>query len=267
MVTTGKTFTNFNLIQPAAETWKVALWRSHSLFPVCCLVYRHGWVRREKIIFLRKAFFVQWDTMKFENILANINGFGRFQIMIIVISFIGRFTMPCHFFLNNFIAAVPSHHCNISSLDDGGSFRNLSQEKKLIISIPFEEDGTPNSCKMFAELQYHLLTNSSNITNVPTVPCRDGWIYDNTTFNSTLTSQVTFSIFLSFVTWNNVKHICSLPWAHFPFSLLYIQVGSGVWSTREKQGNCYHLLCWSDVWSRVLWNPKWQVSQFGYLTL
>lgn len=34
--------------------------------------------------------------MKFENILANINGFGRFQIMIIVISFIGRFTLPCH---------------------------------------------------------------------------------------------------------------------------------------------------------------------------
>ncbi|XP_045903521.1 solute carrier family 22 member 7-like [Micropterus dolomieu] len=127
--------------------------------------------------------------MRFENILADINGFGRFQIMIIVISFIGRFTLPCHFMLNNFIAAVPSHHCDISSLDVGGVFRNLSQAERLVVSIPLQEDGTPNSCQMFAEPQYHLLLNSSSITELPTVPCRTGWVYDNTTFKSTLTSQ------------------------------------------------------------------------------
>ncbi|XP_033479941.1 solute carrier family 22 member 7-like [Epinephelus lanceolatus] len=127
--------------------------------------------------------------MKFENILENINGFGRFQIMIIFISFIGRFTMPCHFMLNNFIAAVPSHHCDISSLDDGGLFRNLSQAERLLVSIPVQDDGTPNSCQMFAEPQYHLLLNSSNMTEVPTVPCQNGWVYDNTTFKTTLTSQ------------------------------------------------------------------------------
>uniref|UniRef100_A0A8C4DTK1 Solute carrier family 22 member 6 n=1 Tax=Dicentrarchus labrax TaxID=13489 RepID=A0A8C4DTK1_DICLA len=127
--------------------------------------------------------------MRFENVLADINGFGRFQIMIIVISFIGRFTMPCHFMLNNFIAAVPSHHCDISSLDDGGVFRNLSLTERLTVSIPVQEDGTPNSCEMFAEPQYHLLLNSSNTAEIPTVPCRTGWVYDNTTFKSTLTSQ------------------------------------------------------------------------------
>ncbi|KAF3852341.1 hypothetical protein F7725_005696 [Dissostichus mawsoni] len=128
-------------------------------------------------------------TMKFENILADIDGFGRFQIMIIVISFIGRFTLPCHFMLNNFVAAVPSHHCDISSLDDGGFFSSLSQAERLIVSIPVQEDGTPASCQMFAEPQYHLLLNSSNIIEVPTVPCQNGWVYDNTTFKSTLTSQ------------------------------------------------------------------------------
>ncbi|XP_031727259.1 solute carrier family 22 member 7-like [Anarrhichthys ocellatus] len=127
--------------------------------------------------------------MKFENILADINGFGRFQKMIIVISFIGRFTMPCHFMLNNFIAAIPSHHCDISSLDDEGFFRNLSQAERLAVSIPVEEDGSLNSCQMFAEPQYHLLINSSNMTDLPTVPCQNGWVYDNTTFKSTLTSQ------------------------------------------------------------------------------
>uniref|UniRef100_A0A8C2X5H0 Solute carrier family 22 member 7b, tandem duplicate 3 n=1 Tax=Cyclopterus lumpus TaxID=8103 RepID=A0A8C2X5H0_CYCLU len=128
-------------------------------------------------------------TMKFENILADINGFGRFQIMIIAISFIGRFTMPCHFLLNNFIAAVPSHHCDISSLDDGGFLRNLSQAERLTVSIPVKEDGSLNSCQMFAEPQYHLLQNASNMTDLRTVPCQNGWVYDNTTFKSTLTSQ------------------------------------------------------------------------------
>uniref|UniRef100_A0A3B5BJX5 Solute carrier family 22 member 7-like n=1 Tax=Stegastes partitus TaxID=144197 RepID=A0A3B5BJX5_9TELE len=127
--------------------------------------------------------------MKFENILADINGFGRFQVMIIVISFIGRFTLPCHFMLNNFIAAVPAHHCDISSLDDGGIFMNLSHAERLVVGIPVQHDGTPSSCYMFAEPQYHLLLNFSNITDGPTVPCRNGWVYDNTTFKSTLTSQ------------------------------------------------------------------------------
>lgn len=127
--------------------------------------------------------------MKFENILAEINGFGRFQVMIIVINFIGRFTLPCHFMLNNFMAAVPAHHCDISSLDDGGIFTNLSHAERLVVSIPVQQDGTPSSCYMFAEPQYHLLLNFSDITDAPTVPCQNGWVYDNTTFKSTLTSQ------------------------------------------------------------------------------
>ncbi|XP_067440849.1 solute carrier family 22 member 7-like [Thunnus thynnus] len=127
--------------------------------------------------------------MRFENILSDINGFGRFQKMIIVINFIGRFTMPCHFMLNNFIAAVPSHHCDISFLDDGGIFSSLSLSERLAVSIPVQEDGTLSSCEMFAEPQYHLLFNSSNITDLPTVSCQHGWVYDNRTFKSTLTSQ------------------------------------------------------------------------------
>ncbi|XP_071382381.1 solute carrier family 22 member 7-like [Centroberyx affinis] len=127
--------------------------------------------------------------MKFENVLSDINGFGRFQIMIIVMSFIGRFTMPCHFMLNNFIAVVPSHHCDLSTLDDGGDFRNLTLQQRLAVGIPLLEDGTPSSCQMFAEPQYHLLLNSSNITDLPTVPCQNGWVYDNTTFKSTIATE------------------------------------------------------------------------------
>ncbi|KAK5899299.1 hypothetical protein CesoFtcFv8_008794 [Champsocephalus esox] len=125
--------------------------------------------------------------MKFENVLAEVDGFGRFQLMIILMTVIPRMTLPLHFLLNNFVAIIPSHHCDISSLDDGGYFGNLSQEERLIVGIPVQEDGTPNSCQMFAEPQYHLLLNSSSMTELLTVPCQNGWVYD--TFRSSLATE------------------------------------------------------------------------------
>ncbi|CAJ1052326.1 solute carrier family 22 member 7-like [Xyrichtys novacula] len=127
--------------------------------------------------------------MKFENILAEVDGFGKFQIRTILLMVIPRISLPLNFLLNNFIAAIPPHHCDISSLDDGGIFRNLSQAERLVVSIPVQEDGTQSSCQMFTEPHYHLLLNSSNITELQSVPCQDGWVYDNSTFKSTLASD------------------------------------------------------------------------------
>uniref|UniRef100_A0A8C4DWY2 Solute carrier family 22 member 6 n=1 Tax=Dicentrarchus labrax TaxID=13489 RepID=A0A8C4DWY2_DICLA len=127
--------------------------------------------------------------MKFENILAEVNGFGKFQLRTMLLMVIARVTLPFHFLLNNFIAVIPSHHCDVSSLDDGVVFRNLSLAERLLVSIPSQEDGTPNSCQMFAEPQYHLLVNSSNITDLLTVPCQNGWVYDNTDFKSTVVTE------------------------------------------------------------------------------
>lgn len=129
--------------------------------------------------------------MKFENVLEDINGFGRFQKMMIVINFIGRFSMPCHFMLNNFIAVVPSHHCDLTALDMGGAaFTNITPEQKLIIGVPMQEDGTPSSCQMYEEPQYHLLLGDSNGTQPQAVPCQSGWVFDNSTFKSTLATEV-----------------------------------------------------------------------------
>ncbi|XP_013863350.1 solute carrier family 22 member 7 [Austrofundulus limnaeus] len=127
--------------------------------------------------------------MRFDNVLADVSGFGKFQIRMVLLLVIPRVTLPFHFLLNNSIASIPSHHCDISSLDDGGIFRNLSQQEKLIVSIPFLQDGKPSSCHMFAEPQYHLLFNSTNTTDLPTVPCQSGWTYDNATFKTTLASE------------------------------------------------------------------------------
>ncbi|XP_072320320.1 solute carrier family 22 member 7-like [Eucyclogobius newberryi] len=127
--------------------------------------------------------------MKFDNILAEVNGFGLFQFRIILLLVIARLTLPFHFILNNFIATVPGHHCDISGLDDNDAFTNLSLAQKIKIAIPVNEDGKPKSCEMFAEPQYHLLFNLTNVSRSVTVPCQDGWVYDKTTFKSSLATQ------------------------------------------------------------------------------
>ncbi|KAJ8361573.1 hypothetical protein SKAU_G00180980 [Synaphobranchus kaupii] len=113
--------------------------------------------------------------MKFENLLAEIDGFGKFQFLIVLLLLIPRWTLPGHFLLNNFIAAIPDHRCDIRGLDDGEVFANLTQDQRLTVSIPAQDDGSLSSCKMFREPQFHLLYNSSNATEIPAVPCVE-WV-------------------------------------------------------------------------------------------
>lgn len=123
--------------------------------------------------------------MRFEDLLEELDGFGRFQKMMVFLSFIGRFTVPCHFLLNVYISAIPEHHCDLGSVDG-----NLTQEQRMTISIPKQEDGTFSSCHMFSEPQFQLLDEESNFTEVSVVECPIGWTYDNSTFISTLATEV-----------------------------------------------------------------------------
>ncbi|KAL3050721.1 hypothetical protein OYC64_012693 [Pagothenia borchgrevinki] len=127
--------------------------------------------------------------MKFENILEEIGGFGPFQIVIIVLLGIPRIVLPCHYMLNNFIAALPPHRCDISTLENGGLFRNLTQQQRLTVSLPLGEDGGFRSCEMFSEPQFQLLVNGSKLFEATMVPCQSGWVYDNSTFTSTLATE------------------------------------------------------------------------------
>lgn len=126
----------------------------------------------------------------FESILEEINGFGYFQIINILLLWTSRLVLPCHILLNNFIGVKPPHHCDVSRMDDARLFGNLTEEQRLTVRIPVGEDGKPKSCEMFSEPQFHLLFNSSNSEVLPTVKCQSGWVYDNATFSSTLVTEV-----------------------------------------------------------------------------
>ncbi len=128
--------------------------------------------------------------MKFDSILSEINGFGKFQIKLVLIQMLSRIMLPCHFLLNNFMAAVPSHHCDITALDDGAVFGNLSLEQKLAVGLPAEQDGTASSCQMFSKPLYQHLSGSNSSENTFTIQCQNGWVYDNSTFKSTLATEV-----------------------------------------------------------------------------
>ncbi|KAG7511611.1 hypothetical protein JOB18_005112 [Solea senegalensis] len=132
--------------------------------------------------------------MKFEKILEEINGFGSFQLLLIVLLCSSRIVLPCHYLLNIFITAVPPHRCDLSDLGDLGdaaeTLTNLSDAQRLTVSVPKHKDGTFKSCEMFAERQFQLLSNISNISaDVSTVQCHSGWVYDNSSFSSTLATE------------------------------------------------------------------------------
>ncbi|AWP14668.1 putative solute carrier family 22 member 7-like [Scophthalmus maximus] len=129
--------------------------------------------------------------MKFESLLEEVNGFGPFQILLILLLCGPRIVIPCHSLLTIFIGAVPPHHCDVSGLGDGGLLANLTAEQRLTAGVPRRGDGEPASCEMFAQPQFQLLSNGSarDGAALPTVRCQSGWVYDNSTFTSTLATE------------------------------------------------------------------------------
>ncbi|XP_068025854.1 solute carrier family 22 member 7 [Melanerpes formicivorus] len=126
--------------------------------------------------------------MKFEDLLLEVGGFGRFQALILFSLCLLRINLPMHFLLHNFLAATPSHRCAIPHRE---AFVNLTAEEVLLVSIPREPDGTFRSCEMFSQPQFHLLLNSSlqPENSSSTQQCQHGWVYDRSQFTSTISTQ------------------------------------------------------------------------------
>uniref|UniRef100_H3AN83 Solute carrier family 22 member 7a n=1 Tax=Latimeria chalumnae TaxID=7897 RepID=H3AN83_LATCH len=155
--------------------------------------------------------------MRFEELLFRVGSFGRYQILIIILLCLPRIILPWHFLLHNFLGAVPPHHCTIPDLE---ALANLTQDEKLVVSIPRDSRGIFSSCKMFSKPQFHLLFSDTcqGVSNGSSVEqCQHGWIYNHSQFRSTIVAQ-----------WNLVCEKKGLNQASATFFFIGVMLGAAI---------------------------------------
>ncbi|XP_069464974.1 solute carrier family 22 member 7-like isoform X2 [Ambystoma mexicanum] len=126
--------------------------------------------------------------MRFEGLLSEVGGFGLFQARVLLIFCVPRIILPWQFLLHNFLAGVPPHRCALPAQD---GFGNLTEQDRLLISIPRDPGGAFSSCKMYRDPQLHLLENSTRgVGNASDLQsCQHGWVYDHSQFSSTIATE------------------------------------------------------------------------------
>lgn len=132
-------------------------------------------------------------SMRFEELLDQVGGFGPFQLRNVALLALPRVLLPMNFLLPIFLAAVPDHHCALPGIP-----ANLShQDSWLAAHLPREPDGTLSSCLRFTHPQALPNTtlgeegqSSGELEEPSTVPCPQGWEYDHKEFSSTIATEV-----------------------------------------------------------------------------
>ncbi|XP_007667831.1 steroid transmembrane transporter SLC22A24-like isoform X4 [Ornithorhynchus anatinus] len=134
--------------------------------------------------------------MGFDDLLDQVGGVGKFQVIQLVFLAIPIcFTTP-QLLLENFSGAIPAHRCRIPLLDNhtgsSGVLGNLSTEALLRVSIPLDQNQKLEKCHRFSQTQWPLLTENGTGPQPhepATEPCEDGWVYDRSVFTSTFVTE------------------------------------------------------------------------------
>ncbi|PNJ37960.1 solute carrier family 22 member 6 [Pongo pygmaeus] len=123
--------------------------------------------------------------MAFNDLLQQVGGVGRFQQIQVTLVVLPLLLMASHNTLQNFTAAIPTHHCRPPA------DANLSKNGGLEVWLPRDRKGQPESCLRFTSPQWGPPFPNGTEANGTgaTEPCTDGWIYDNSTFPSTIVTE------------------------------------------------------------------------------
>nr|XP_025734807.1 solute carrier family 22 member 12 isoform X3 [Callorhinus ursinus] len=134
--------------------------------------------------------------MAFSELLDQVGGLGRFQVLQMVALVVPIVWLTTQGMLENFSAAVPSHRCWVPLLDNSTGQASvpgaLGPKDLLTVSIPPGPNHEPHQCRRFRQPQWQLLDPNATATNwseAATEPCMDGWVYDHSTFTSTIVSE------------------------------------------------------------------------------
>ncbi|XP_011798037.1 PREDICTED: solute carrier family 22 member 6 isoform X1 [Colobus angolensis palliatus] len=123
--------------------------------------------------------------MAFNDLLQQVGGVGRFQQIQVTLVVLPLLLMASHNTVQNFTAAIPTHHCRPPAN------ANLSKDVGLEAWLPRDRQGQPESCLRFTSPQWGPPFPNGTEANGTgaTEPCTDGWIYDNSTFPSTIVTE------------------------------------------------------------------------------
>ncbi|XP_064207793.1 solute carrier family 22 member 6 [Anguilla rostrata] len=139
--------------------------------------------------------------MGFTDILDQIGGLGRFQIIHVTLLSIPGLLMASQNLLNNFTAGTPGHHCYVPNgtsraIDQNISVLEVGNREILRAYIPMDGGSKLSKCTRFKTAQWYLImANMSainthvNFTETETESCQDGWTYDRTEFEATIVSE------------------------------------------------------------------------------
>lgn len=130
--------------------------------------------------------------MSFAELLEQVGGMGRFQMVFVTLLALPVFMMASHNLLQNFTAATPEHHCSVHH-DAIHENQNLTYEDLIKVSIPMNEKQQWEECHRFVDLQWWLLNPNAttvNRTEMKTELCSDGWTYNRSIFPNTIVTEV-----------------------------------------------------------------------------
>uniref|UniRef100_A0A8C3I0W1 Major facilitator superfamily (MFS) profile domain-containing protein n=1 Tax=Chrysemys picta bellii TaxID=8478 RepID=A0A8C3I0W1_CHRPI len=119
--------------------------------------------------------------MSFAELLDHVGGMGRFQIIYVNLLAIPFFMLASHNLLQNFTAATSEHHCHVHININNTPDTNLTGNNLQ-----------PEKCHRFVTMQWQLLDSNATVTNLTeleTEPCADGWVYDKSIFTSTIITE------------------------------------------------------------------------------
>nr|ACH92548.1 urate anion exchanger 1 isoform a (predicted) [Otolemur garnettii] len=186
--------------------------------------------------------------MAFSELLDIVGGLGRFQALQTVALVVPILWVTSHSMIENFSATVPSHRCWVSLLDNNTAQvsvpKVLDPGTLLTISIPPGPNNEPHRCRRFRQPQWQLLNTNTTATNwseAATEPCLDGWVYDHSTFTSTIVTK-----------WDLVCDSQALkPMAQFIY-LAGMLVGAAVYGPASDRFGRKLVLTWSYLQMAVL---------------
>ncbi|XP_029467965.1 solute carrier family 22 member 6-B-like isoform X2 [Rhinatrema bivittatum] len=132
--------------------------------------------------------------MAFADLLEQIGGMGRFQIINVFLLCVPILMMASHNLLQNFTAAVPRHHCRPHFTDNTSASWVSGQETVELVRafVPPDRNQKPERCLRYTTAQWWLLVPNAtvdNATEMDTEPCEDGWTYDRSEFSSTIITE------------------------------------------------------------------------------